>query len=161
MALPHAAAELPSHRRRSTTLVAALTGAEKSLGLRAVADVDMVLVRGFPPTVPQPDVLVTTRDVLLAGQKNLRASDVLLAVEIVSPGSGRTDRIAKLADYADAGIPHYWIVDIIGAPERPTTLDAHVLDGDLYRRIVHVEGGAVTLTESFEVVLDLDTLVTG
>jgi hypothetical protein len=30
----------------------------------------------------------------------LLASQVVLAIEIISPGSARTDRIAKLADYA-------------------------------------------------------------
>ncbi len=34
-----------------------------------------------------------------------------LVVEIVSPSSVRTDRIAKRAEYAAAGIEEYWIVD--------------------------------------------------
>ncbi|MGH3611494.1 MAG: Uma2 family endonuclease [Pseudonocardia sp.] len=33
-------------------------------------------------------------------------------MEVLSPGSHRTDHVAKRADYADAGIPHYWIVDL-------------------------------------------------
>ena len=34
-----------------------------------------------------------------------------LAIEIVSPGSERTDRIDKLAAYAAFGIAHYWNID--------------------------------------------------
>ena len=35
-----------------------------------------------------------------------------MVVEIVSPGPKRTDYKTKHLEYADAGIPHYWIVDI-------------------------------------------------
>jgi Uma2 family endonuclease len=36
---------------------------------------------------------------------------VLLAVEIVSPGSEGVDTVTKRAEYAAAGIPQYWVVD--------------------------------------------------
>lgn len=38
-------------------------------------------------------------------------TDMLLAVEVVSPTSRVTDKIEKLAEYAYAGVPHYWIVE--------------------------------------------------
>jgi Uma2 family endonuclease len=37
--------------------------------------------------------------------------DLLLAIEIVSRGSAAIDQIAKVAEYATAGIPQYWTVD--------------------------------------------------
>ena len=37
--------------------------------------------------------------------------DLLLAVEIVSPGSEAVDDMIKLREYARAGIPRYWVVD--------------------------------------------------
>jgi Uma2 family endonuclease len=37
--------------------------------------------------------------------------DLLLAIEIVSRGSGAIDQIIKKDEYARAGIPRYWIVD--------------------------------------------------
>jgi Uma2 family endonuclease len=37
-----------------------------------------------------------------------------LVVEIVSPESVRRDRIEKLAEYEEAGVPEYWLID----PER-------------------------------------------
>ncbi|MEO3788916.1 Uma2 family endonuclease [Nonomuraea sp. B10E15] len=36
----------------------------------------------------------------------------LLVVEIVSPGSITQDTVDKVAEYAKAGIPHYWIVHL-------------------------------------------------
>jgi Uma2 family endonuclease len=36
--------------------------------------------------------------------------DLLLAIEIISPGSEPIDRIIKKDEYAAAGIPRYWIV---------------------------------------------------
>src|SRR4051812_16694518 len=36
---------------------------------------------------------------------------LILAVEVVSKGSEIADRVTKRAEYAKAGIPHYWIVE--------------------------------------------------
>jgi hypothetical protein len=41
----------------------------------------------------------------------LPVADVLLVVEIISPGSEATDTVAKRHEYAGAGIPQYWTVD--------------------------------------------------
>lgn len=40
-----------------------------------------------------------------------RSDDALLVVEIVSPSSRVIDKIDKLAEYAEAGVPHYWMVE--------------------------------------------------
>lgn len=37
--------------------------------------------------------------------------DLLLTIEIVSPGSEAMDDMIKLREYARAGIPRYWVVD--------------------------------------------------
>jgi Uma2 family endonuclease len=49
--------------------------------------------------------------------EQLTADKVLIVIEVVSRWSQRRDRVQKLVDYADAGIPHYWIVEFnkIGA----------------------------------------------
>ena len=80
----------------------------------------------FPPTVRIPDVV--TRSVAIeSNPPRVPAADILLAVEILSDGTRRVDRVMKFSEYADAGIPQYWIVDL-GAP---TTLLAYQLvDGD-------------------------------
>jgi Uma2 family endonuclease len=84
-----------------------------------------------------------------------RASDVLVAIEVVSPGSRRLDRRVKVDEYADAGIPHYWVVDL----DEPISL----LAGHLAGEFGYVDGGAVTgvfrTTEPFVFEIDLDALV--
>jgi Uma2 family endonuclease len=41
----------------------------------------------------------------------LALTDLLLVVEIVSPGSEAMDEMVKRHEYAAAGIPRYWVVD--------------------------------------------------
>jgi Uma2 family endonuclease len=60
-----------------------------------------------------PDVLVTTFAAAQAGN-TLAATDVVLAVEIVSPSSQSMDRVLKPALYAKAGIPFYWMIETDG-----------------------------------------------
>jgi len=55
-----------------------------------------------------PDLTVWSR-----AQKQavwLPVADLLLVIEIVSRGSEAIDRVAKVAEYAGAGIPQYWTV---------------------------------------------------
>jgi Uma2 family endonuclease len=79
---------------------------------------------------------------------------VLLAVEVLSPGTVRTDRITKAAEYADAGIGTYWIVDL----DRPVTLTAHVLVNGAYE--VTAQGsGRLDLLSPVEATLDPDQLL--
>jgi Uma2 family endonuclease len=57
----------------------------------------------------RPDVVVfrcVDRDALI------QPMDTLLVVEVVSPTSRVRDKIDKLAEYAEAGIPHYWTVEL-------------------------------------------------
>jgi Uma2 family endonuclease len=121
-------------------------------------DVDLELA---PPDAPgftrRPDLVVARRSARQRVRQEggiIRAPEVVVAAEFVSPGSRRTDHVAKRADYADAGIPHYWIVDL----DDPISLVACHLGGELG----YVDGGAVTgifsTTEPFPVRLDLGTL---
>lgn len=41
----------------------------------------------------------------------LPLTDLVLAVEIVSPGSATMDEVVKLREYAEARIPRYWMVE--------------------------------------------------
>jgi Uma2 family endonuclease len=41
----------------------------------------------------------------------LALTDLVLAVEIVSPGSEGLDEVIKRGEYARAGIPQYWVVN--------------------------------------------------
>src|SRR5919112_1913085 len=40
----------------------------------------------------------------------LTVTDLLLVIEIVSPGSEAIDQVVKVAEYAAVGIPQYWTV---------------------------------------------------
>jgi len=97
----------------------------------AVVDVE-VLLPGRPLTVRAPDVLVTADSLVSANLPRLDATDVLLAVEILSEGSRRTDRVTKMSEYAEAGIPDYWIVDLL----EPVSVRCHRLGADgTYREV--------------------------
>jgi len=79
-------------------------------------DIDLGLAPADQPgTARRPDLVVVRQDevdrVDRAGGL-LRASEVVIVVEIISPGSRRMDNVTKRSEYADAGIPHYWILDL-------------------------------------------------
>lgn len=76
-------------------------------GFEALPEVEVVVDAVTPATVRVPDVVVCSID----APALLHAGDVVLVVEIISPGSRRTDVVTKRSEYADAGIAHYWIVD--------------------------------------------------
>src|SRR6266536_1327549 len=54
----------------------------------------------------------------------LSVADILLVIEIVSPGSEAMDEMIKRREYARAGIPRYWVVDRDAAQ----TVTLHRLD---------------------------------
>jgi len=82
----------------------------------------------------EPDLFV---DPAVAGRLP-RASDpvtrLLLAIEVLSPGSRRHDRITKRRFFQRNGVPEYWIVDgdakafevWRATDERPTLIDDHL-----------------------------------
>jgi len=86
------------------------------------------MVLEHPITVRVPDLIVVPTAETKGSPRRYRADAVPLAVEVISPGSGRTDRIMKFAEYADAGIEHYWIVDL----DRPPSIAAYRLIGGDY-----------------------------
>jgi Uma2 family endonuclease len=158
-ALVMAASPIPEHQRCILRLGSRLEAALPA-DLDVFPDVDIDLELAAPNragTVRRPDLAVVTRGGFERRRRDggvLRASEVVLAVEIVSPGSERTDHTVKRLEYADAGIPHYWIVDL----DNPISLVACHLGGELG----YVDGGAVTgifsTTEPFPVRLDLGAL---
>ena len=91
-------------------------------------------VRLAPELVVQPDVFV----IPAVNGRLPRMSDpitrLLLAVEVISPGSARFDRVAKRRAYQAAQVPEYWIAD----PDartierwRPDDTRPDVIDGSL------------------------------
>jgi Uma2 family endonuclease len=78
---------------------------------RVTLDVDLRLA-DVPLLNRRPDIVVYRADV--PNDRVLRPADVLLVIEITSPGSITSDTIDKPGEYAAAGVPRYWRV----APEQ-------------------------------------------
>ncbi|MFF0608482.1 Uma2 family endonuclease [Nocardia tengchongensis] len=60
---------------------------------------------------PVPDILVIDVAAALPDANVYPRSTVHLAVEIVSPGTRRKDRMIRPMDYARAGIPYFWRIE--------------------------------------------------
>jgi Uma2 family endonuclease len=90
------------------------------LKLLLEVDVDMDLVPPTQPgTVRAPDLVVVTHEAFLRVRHEggfLRAAECVLAIEVHSTTARRTDQVIKHGEYADAGIGHYWMVDLLGGP---------------------------------------------
>jgi Uma2 family endonuclease len=81
----------------------------EELGLVIMSPSDIQLE---PETITQPDVFA----VPAIFSKGLRewhtVKSLLLAVEVISPSSVRSDREVKRKFYLRAGVPEYWVVDL-------------------------------------------------
>ncbi|WP_067479878.1 Uma2 family endonuclease [Nocardia amamiensis] len=108
--------------------------------LAAVVDAELVIDPTQPPTVRAPDVLVIRRKALHDDLARVQPEDVVLAVEILSAGSRRTDRVAKFFEYAESGIEYYWLIDL----DEPISLTAYHLIGSDYEQVAE-RSGSVTL----------------
>lgn len=92
-------------------------------------------------TVLEPDLMVVRATDLT--RTRLHATPVL-AVEILSPSSRRSDRGTKRLAYQDAGLVNYWIVD----PEPPGELTVFRLAaGGTYQETATVAGNEVYADE--------------
>ena len=91
--------------------MAALRADWEQVGAAVTSPADLELE---PGTITQPDVFVIPEGGA-PSDAAFRWSDVgslLLAVEVISPGSVRTDRITKREFYMNVGVPDYLIVDV-------------------------------------------------
>ena len=58
-----------------------------------------------------PDITVVHASAVERDDGVFVPADVVLTVEVVSPGSGGDDQVMKRYRYGKAGIPHYWLAD--------------------------------------------------
>ncbi|APA94129.1 hypothetical protein NS506_00038 [Nocardia seriolae] len=83
--------------------------------LRAIAPRDFVVGSeqgiNIGSSVPVPDVLVVSREVVGPSSLVFEPEDVFLAVEVMSPGTKTKDRKLRPAQYADVGIKCFWRVE--------------------------------------------------
>ncbi len=118
---------------------------EHKLGTTAFAP---LAIRLWPGKIRQPDIVFF----LAANQHRIGeafSGPPDLAVEVVSPGTRKTDRHDKFYEYAQAGILEYWIVD----PDAKT-VEVFGLDEGVYTLIVKAGMGEKAhsrLLEGFEI----------
>src|SRR5262249_13268273 len=87
-------------------------------------DVDTILDRF---NVRRPDILFFFKSrTHFVGAKAMEGPPDL-AIEVISPSSAEIDREDKFAQYRDAGVANYWILD-----PRPRTIEGWRLDGKIY-----------------------------
>lgn len=142
----------PLHTRVQTRLIAQLdpqvTG---DLALLGEIDVDLELPY---QVVRIPDLVIARADVAHRQQGLTKASEVLLAVEIQSPSSVHTDGTIKFWEYAEAGIPTYWLID----PRPPVTAIVYSLIDGEYEESQRAEG-TFTVHEPCDLTVDLNALL--
>lgn len=121
-------------------------------------DIDLELVASDQPGFSRrPDLVIIERDAFDRVERDggiLRASEVAVVIEIASPGSRRIDYRDKHGEYADAGIRHYWIVDL----RDPVSVVACHLAGEFGYQNAPDVTGVFEATEPFNVRLDLNQL---
>ncbi|MEU5266703.1 Uma2 family endonuclease [Amycolatopsis sp. NPDC021455] len=129
--------------------------------LRVVPETDVNLglaPYGSPGFSRRPDLMIVERAATARARRDrnmLRAEEVAIVVEIVSPGSKRTDYHVKHDEYADARIPHYWIVDIT----EPVSLVACHQAGEFGYMDAAAVTGTFTTDVPFPVKIDLNALL--
>ena len=117
--------------------------------LAARIEVDVIIDPQTPATVRIPDVVVLRE----GATEPFGAADVLLAIEVLSPGTRGVDLVMKRSEYAQAGIPQYWIVDLDGDEPRMQILR---LVGGAYE--ASARAGRFVVTDPFVVEIDLARL---
>jgi Uma2 family endonuclease len=90
-------------------------------------DFDVLLWEVPAATIRSPDAALF--DCAPNDSRPLPAHLIKVMVEVVSPGSRKADQLDKMAEYADAGIPFYWLVWLDG--DHVLSIDVHVLDHTL------------------------------
>jgi Uma2 family endonuclease len=89
---------------------------------------------------PQPDVAVVRGPAGTYDERFPAPEDVLLVVE-VSDSSLEQDRTIKLAAYAEAAIPEYWVVN---RPDRSLEVYRDPVDGEYRTHLLFRSGDEVT-----------------
>lgn len=106
-----------------------------------VAEEEVVVLQVTPPDARIPDLVVFRAGADPAGETTYTAArDVLLVVEVVSPGSQTADRYEKPGEYARNGIPAFWRIEL----EPSISVHVYRLVDDVYRdEGVYTRGGLI------------------
>jgi Uma2 family endonuclease len=114
-------------------------------------------IRLWQDHIRAPDVVVIRSDMQML---KVAVADVLVLVEITSPGNFRQDRIVKHTDYAEAGVPFYLRVDLHLGIDALTASLYELVDGS-YREIATAPDGVLSLERPWPLEADLRALARG
>ncbi|MDX8143583.1 Uma2 family endonuclease [Lentzea sp. BCCO 10_0061] len=146
---------LAEHNYACGNLIMQLAGQlPEDLQVTYAVEVDLELAPSDKPGfVRRPDLVVFQRGRRTGGL--VRAAEVVLAVEVLSSNSHYTDRRAKRLDYAEAGIPFYWIVDLA----EPVSLTPLRLTEERVYQEAPAETGVHEAVEPFPLKIQMDLLI--
>lgn len=149
------AAPAPWHQKIADRFGRALAPVVEPLGWDVVSAVG---VRIRPRVGYIPDLVIC--EPVEPGPKSLAASEVILAVEVVSPSSRKADRFDKPVAYARAGIKAYWRAEIVKG--QLASLHCYQLDSSgVYVEDTIVERGTpqtIALPVGAEILIDLEAI---
>jgi Uma2 family endonuclease len=139
-----------SHQCVVGTLYELFRSHVKATGL-GVVRLGPLPVRLWPDQIREPDIqLLLNEHAARIGEQFWGPPD--LVVEVLSPSTRKTDREDKFREYAQAGIPEYWIVD-----PQAVEIEVYVLRNGVYALLVKAGRGdrvRSQLLDGFEVGAD-------
>ncbi len=107
--------EMPSITERHDALVAFLrmwiSALLERLGAGRVLGDPMIMKLEAARSSRAPDLQVLLPDQLYRLKTNVVIGPANLVIEVVSPGSRRTDTVDKFQEYEQGGVPEYWLID--------------------------------------------------
>jgi Uma2 family endonuclease len=144
----------PREHQQALAELAISVDRQVPMGWECVIAFEVVVRAGDPLVLRVPDLVVVPTG---GPQQRVPATDVRLAVEILSDETRAIDLHVKASEYAEAGIPHYWVVDL--DPPAPTiTVFGLGAPGDGYRES-QTATGELVVSEPFPLRIDIDALV--
>ncbi len=108
-----------------------------------------LIIRKHPLTTREPDLAVFRASTLVEKDGFIHSAPQFL-VEVLSPANRRKEREEKLANYAELGVPEYWVC----APDRREVEVFYLGNGNVERHTV-VSEGIVRLREFPDVRVDI------
>jgi Uma2 family endonuclease len=97
----------------------------------------------------EPDLVLLNNPIV--GEHHYFGPDqVVIAVEVVSPGTRKRDRFYKPEAYAQAGVPHYWRIE-----QEPVHVYAYDLAADGSYQLIADSDSELLLTQPFEIRLPI------
>jgi Uma2 family endonuclease len=126
------------------------------LQIAVATDVDLRL-RDVPLLNRRPDIVL--HDAALPDDAVLRPEHCVLVIEVMSPGSITADQNDKPAEYATAGIEHFWRLEDVDDTKKTLTVFRYRLDPTTHAYVpAGIDTGTLAVLEPISVVVELADL---